>query len=239
MFLFNNRYNCDADYLDVTKQADMSGFYRHLYKQTFAERPKEDEAPQKEKEEAPVTFKNKEEADSKSHRQYRPRKQEEEEEEEANSPVPAPEAEPQVESEPEEPPAQPIKRAAASAALVSAAATDRAAAAERAVAEGQKKPPVIVDEESSDSSTSEKEEDEPPPPPKIKIDIWKKRTEGVVLEEAIQRYEQRKLAREQGLVAWPWFFIQNSNWLVNKHNFFPIYFGSNIYNMFFLNCTLQ
>nr|CAG4635051.1 EOG090X0D2W [Alona affinis] len=194
--------------MDVTKQADMSGFYRHLYNQTFAEPPKNSDDPnegEKNKKEEPVKFK-KEEMKS---RQYRARREEEEEEEEETSkPI---EPEPQVESETEEPAAKPKKpqdeRPAASAALVSAAATDRAAAADRAekTAAAPKKPLAIEPEESDSSSSSDDDDGQktPPPPPKVKIDIWKKRTEGELLDDAIQRYQQRKEAREQGLFAWP------------------------------------
>lgn len=206
-----------AGSLDVTKQADMSGFYRHLYNQTFAEPAKETKGgagdkDKTEKKDETVKFK-KDAAENKKGRQYRARGEENEEEEEE---IPKPtEREPREESEPEEPSAKPNKkqeqRPAASAALVSAAATDRAAAADRAekAASGSKKPVVDVEpKEESDSSSDDEDEEEvppPPPPPKVKIDIWKKRTEGHLLEEAIQRYQQRKEAREQGLIAWPWF----------------------------------
>nr|CAG4642022.1 EOG090X0D2W [Eurycercus lamellatus] len=192
-------------HLDVTKQADMSGFYRHLYKQTFADETKKvDDAPATE----PVTFKPRDEGEAKTRRQYRSRKEEEEEEvvvaeeSEVNQ-----DQEPEPQAAQEEPPQQgfkkPDKRPVASAALLSAAANDRAAAADRAIPQDKQAEPV--DESDSSSSSSEEEEDEEVKivPPKVKIDIWKKRTEGHLLEEAIQRYQLRKEAREQGLVMWP------------------------------------
>jgi coiled-coil domain-containing protein 55 len=206
--------------LDVTKQRDLSGFYRHLYKQTFSEdQPKKVEEP-----EEPVTFKKESvESEFKSRRQYRSRREEEEVEEEEPSPESGTE---QV--EPEIPGDQSLsnaeggksrskeedRRPAASASLLSAAATDRAATADRAAkktaaSDATEKPPVssrrpdIKEEEvDSDSDGDEKRSSHSPAPeevvapPKVKIDIWKKRTTGQLLEEAIQRYLARKEARE-------------------------------------------
>lgn len=199
--------------LDVTKQRDLSGFYRHLYKQTFSE----DQPKKIEELEEPVTFKKEAvDSDSKGRRQYRSRKGEEEEEE-----VPSPE--PVAEHvEPETPDDQKIpdgksrtdSRPAASASLVSAAATDRAATADRAAkktaaSDGIEEtfvsthhPDVKKEEDSESDNDSEKRSCHSPPieevtaPPKVKIDIWKKRTTGQLLEEAIQRYFARKEARE-------------------------------------------
>lgn len=42
--------------------------------------------------------------------------------------------------------------------------------------------------------------DEISAPPKFKVDIWKKRTVGDVLDAAIQRYYERKVARESGWI---------------------------------------
>jgi coiled-coil domain-containing protein 55 len=205
--------------LDVTKQQDLSGFYRHLYKQTFSEdQPKKVEEP-----EVPVTFKKEAvESEVKSRRQYRSRREEEEEvDEEEEEEEPSPQ---QGTEQPEIPGDQSIsnaeggksrskedRRPAASASLVSAAATDRAATADRAkktaASDDVEKPranrPDIKEEDSeSDDDDDEKRSIHSPPPeevaapPKIKIDIWKKRTTGHLLEEAIQRYLARKEARE-------------------------------------------
>lgn len=205
--------------LDVTKQQDLSGFYRHLYKQTFSEdQPKKVEEP-----EEPVTFKKEAvESEVKSRRQYRSRREEEEEEVDEEEEEPSPE---QGTEQLEVPGDQSIsnadggksrskedRRPAASASLVSAAATDRAATADRAAkktaaSDDVEKPranrPDIKEEDSeSDDDDDEKRSIHSPPPeevaapPKIKIDIWKKRTTGHLLEEAIQRYLARKEARE-------------------------------------------
>nr|CAG4649664.1 EOG090X0D2W [Scapholeberis mucronata] len=200
--------------LDVTKQRDLSGFYRHLYKQTFS-----DDQPKKEAEEV-VTFSKKEpmESEFKSRRQYRSRKEEEEEseEEEEEQQQPKDTAEDSQEAQEEEDGPVDEKRSktggksdrrpAASASLVSAAANDRAAAADRAekTAEAAKTSSLVPNDSKSDDDDSNDRpssvEPEPTPAePKVKIDIWKKRTTGHVLEEAIQRYLARKEAREQGL----------------------------------------
>nr|CAG4640350.1 EOG090X0D2W [Daphnia pulex] len=203
--------------LDVTKQQDLSGFYRHLYKQTFSEdQPKKVEEP-----EEPVTFKKEAvESEVKSRRQYRSRREEEEEvDEEKEEEEPSPE---QGTEQPEVPGDQNIsnaeggksrskedRRPAASASLVSAAAADRGLTADRAAkktaaSDDVEKPRADIKEEDSESDDDDDEKgsihspppEEVAPPPKIKIDIWKKRTTGHLLEEAIQRYLARKEARE-------------------------------------------
>lgn len=197
--------------LDVTKQRDLSGFYRHLYKQTFS-----DDQPKKEAEEV-VTFSKKEpmESEFKSRRQYRSRKEEEEEsEEEEQQPKGNDTAEESQEVQEEEDVdekrsktgGKSDRRPAASASLVSAAANDRAAAADRAekTAEAAKTSSLVQhdpksDDEDSNDRSSSVEPEPTPTEPKVKIDIWKKRTTGHILEEAIQRYLARKEAREQGL----------------------------------------
>jgi coiled-coil domain-containing protein 55 len=205
--------------LDVTKQRDLSGFYRHLYKQTFSEdQPKKVEEP-----EEPVTFKKEAvESEVKSRRQYRSRREEEEveEEEESSSPEPGTEQiEPEIpgdisNAEGGKSRSNEEHRPAASASLVSAAATDRAATADRAAKKtaasdvtekpttSSRRPDIKEEEEDSESDDDEKRSSHSPPPeevappPKVKIDIWKKRTTGQLLEEAIQRYLARKEARE-------------------------------------------
>nr|CAG4637332.1 EOG090X0D2W [Ceriodaphnia reticulata] len=199
--------------LDVTKQQDLSGFYRHLYKQTFS-----DEQPKKPEPEEPVTFK-KETAESefKSRRQYRSRREENEEEEEEEKDEekvkgPSPERE---EVEQETPDDQKQKssdvksktdrRPAASASLLSAAATDRAAAADRAAEKtASAAKPTASSHPETDSESEDEHSNSPSPEPevvqpKVKVDIWKKRTTGQLLDEAIQRYLARKEAREQEL----------------------------------------
>ena len=195
--------------LDVTKQRDLSGFYRHLYKQTFAE-----DQPKKTEPEEPVTFKKESaESDAKNRRQYRSRKEEEEEEEESEEEKETKEKESienaeEVQEEDEAPidkkhsklAGKSDRRPAASASLVSAAANDRAATADRAekTAEAAKTAHAKTDSKSDEDSSRPSSPE--PVQPKVKIDIWKKRTTGHLLEEALQRYLARKEAREQGLI---------------------------------------
>merc|ERR1712071_115407 len=206
--------------LDVTKQRDLGGFYRHLYKQTFADKSeKEDKVVEVEKKEVSTSFQKKDaaEPDVKSRRQYRQRRE--------DSPEPETSVEESVKTEPvddteniEEHPKESKterrktnllkkleKRAAASASLVSAAAIDRAAAADRAdkAIALKKVDPDSSSDESEKSSSSPVKQVEIPVVPKVKIDIWKKRTTGALFEEALQRYQLRKGAREQALVRWP------------------------------------
>lgn len=196
--------------LDVTKQSDMSGFYRHLYKQTFDEPVKKTTVVAAEEvvappELLPATFSKKEAPAGSRH--YRGRRQEEEEEEEEPPTTSHSEDDEEEEKEPSSKPSMAdSKRPAASAALISAAASDRAAAVDRAAAQ-LIKPEPAEEASSSSASSSEDEEEEKnekkKPEVKEKIDIWKKRTTGQLFEDAVMRYQNRKEAREQGLVLWP------------------------------------
>lgn len=210
--------------LDVTKQRDLSGFYRHLYTQTFAEKTEGAR-----EEEPPVSFKtDSTDPEHKSRRQYRQRRSESPEAAAALEPLqPGNDKNSESESEVVEGKsnATDVKngaRPAASAALLAAAATDRAAAADRAdnkvtvrssskAAAGKQKEPN-GDSDSDDSgdrgrSTSPAENVGPSKeniePEKVKIDIWKKRHTGDLLDAALERYLLRKEARQQGLVLWP------------------------------------
>jgi len=192
--------------LDVTKQRDLGGFYRHMYNQTFAEKDDKDV-----KKEVSASFRK--DADPKDRRHYRQRR-EDSPEPEVSEPV-APESiktEPiedveqeqqeNEENDKKESPPKREKRAAASASLVSAAAIDRAAAAERNEKAAEK---VVepADSSSDESETSTEDVKETVVVPKVKIDVWKKRTTGQLFDEALQRYQLRKEAREEGLIRWP------------------------------------
>ena len=197
--------------LDVTKQQDLSGFYRHLYKQTFS-----DEQPKKPEPEEPVTFKKEAvESEFKSRRQYRSRREENEEEEEVAEEEEAKGASPEreeMETPDDDDPkssdavgkSKKDRRPAASASLLSAAATDRAAAADRAAEKtASVAKPTTAASSDSDQSDDDRNKSATPEPevvqPKVKVDIWKKRTTGPLLDEAIERYLARKAAREEEL----------------------------------------
>ena len=120
--------------LDVTKQRDLGGFYRHMYNQTFAE--KTDETDKVNTKEVPASFR-KDVVDSniKNRRQYRQRR-EDSPEPVAPEPIktePVEDVEQEVEENDEnQSPQKHETRETASASLVSAAAIDRAAAVQRA-----------------------------------------------------------------------------------------------------------
>ena len=60
-----------------------------------------------------------------------------------------------------------------------------------------------ADSSSDESETSTEDVKETVVVPKVKIDVWKKRTTGQLFDEALQRYQLRKEAREEGLIRWP------------------------------------
>jgi len=201
--------------LDVTKQRDLGGFYRHMYNQTFAE--KTNETDKVEKKEVPTSFrKDTADSDAKNRRQYRQRREDSPEPEVPEpvktEPVEDVDQQPQESEEDEKKqlPQKREKRAAASASLVSAAAIDRAAAVQRAEKAAEKaaeraaeKKAEPADSSSDESETSTKDDKKTAVVPKVKIDIWKKRTTGQLFDEALERYQLRKEAREQGLIRWP------------------------------------
>nr|CAG4638722.1 EOG090X0D2W [Cyclestheria hislopi] len=192
--------------LDVTKQRDLSGFYRHLYNQTFANECKEEVKIET------TSFKSEptDKEQKTSRRQYRQRREE--------SPEPQLEEENRSDSEdvtdiPESLEAEKEKtspekrdmRPAASASLIAAAASDRAAALDRAEKSAAKKREEIQVQSSDESRSSSPVEEEVKEnlEPKVKINIWEKRTVGDILDDALERYRMRKEARESGLVPWP------------------------------------
>nr|CAG4642784.1 EOG090X0D2W [Evadne anonyx] len=194
--------------LDVTKQRDLGGFYRHMYNQTFAE--KTEKAEKVEKKEVSASFrKDAVDLDAKNRRHYRQRR-EDSPEPLASEPMetePVEDVEQEVEENEENVEKQPLPkreiREAASATLISAAAIDRAAAVQRAEKAAEK----MVEQAESSSDESETLMNDVKETvkmvPKVKIDIWKKRTTDQLFDEALERYQLRKEAREQGLVRWP------------------------------------
>nr|CAG4652149.1 EOG090X0D2W [Triops cancriformis] len=171
--------------MDVTKQRDLSGFYRHILKQQTeapkikqepkedAEIPAEEEEARNEEPEAQVPQGSK---SPKSHRprQYRKRKQDESPE--RRSPSPPPDAESSSESEADEPEAKKSK-----------------AEEEKPQTEGETEVELVTvkDEEEEERKKAErlKRKEE-------RRLVWVKRTVGLVFEAALQRYLERKEARE-------------------------------------------
>lgn len=175
---------------DVTKQQDLSGFYRHIYEQkmtTDATRPAE--APAK----LPETSKKK---------NYRKRKSS---------------ADQNEESEKDEATAAPGETtekahlisnldADSDFSIDSSSSDEDEEKAEKKVEVKQEKPDEAATEAPSDPLPTNgktepdlkiKVEEVPEEPPKPKIDIWKKRTVDDVFDQAVERYYQRKAEREQ------------------------------------------
>lgn len=186
---------------DVTKQQDMSGFYRHIYEQKIeggkgkdSEKPEEikkEVETQEEKLQELVDVKVKleeKEKPSEKKKNYRKRKSSADEKQEEN--------EKDENSENPEKAHLPCNLDADSDFSIDSSDSED---------EKKKKPEEIKKEDEPQKEVAEngKVEDEPeakiediPVPPKPKIDIWKKRTVGTVFDEAVLRYYQRKAERE-------------------------------------------
>jgi coiled-coil domain-containing protein 55 len=169
---------------DVTKQQDLSGFYRHIYEQKVTDESKESaELPDVKKGESSKT------------KNYRKRKSSADQKEESDK-------------EDEKPTEASIK-----AHLISNLDADSDFEIESSDSEAEQKVEVkqekveteVAKENVEPNGKSdpevkvkvEEEPAEPKEPPKPKIDIWKKRTVGEVFDQALERYYQRKAEREQ------------------------------------------
>lgn len=169
---------------DVTKQQDLSGFYRHIYEQKLDEvKPKE----VVEKTDEPAKKKN-----------YRKRKSSADQNEESDKDEKA-----ATESTEK---AHLISNLDADSDF-SIDSSDSEAEVKKVVEVKQEKPDEtveaikttqsIIKTETEKQEVKVEEDETPVEPPKPKIDIWKKRTVGEVLDQALMRYYQRKSEREQ------------------------------------------
>lgn len=181
---------------DVTKQQDLSGFYRHIYEQKVTPDGKaatetvvKVEPEEKPAEPQPETSKKK---------NYRKRKSSADQNEESDKEDKGA----KVDGD-------------SKAHLVSNLDADSDFSIDSSDSEdekGDKKKPKEIKQEPVDGPPQEpkvetngkveadpevKVEETPIEPPKPKIDIWKKRTVGEVLDEALARYYQRKAERER------------------------------------------
>nr|CAG4641184.1 EOG090X0D2W [Eulimnadia texana] len=219
--------------LDVRKQQDMSGFYRHLYKQKFAEEEKEAEPEEETQktEDKPTSHPKGE----KKQRQYRRQREESVSPPRAASPEILKSREQEKESDSDDfaedsakeksQKREPLKRVEASAALVAARNKEEAEVAETRnvkvkienTSEKASKRPA-ADEPSSDEDRkpksrkrsprkspepADKENEEIVKETKPKVDIWKKRTVAELYESALEKYLARKEMRESGTIPWP------------------------------------
>lgn len=173
---------------DVTKQQDLSGFYRHIYEQKMnPDEAKSSAAPEKED---PARKKN-----------YRKRKtsaDQNESDKEAENPA-------QAENDKK---AHLISNLDADSDFSidsSSSDSENDQKSKKPEKENQKELPefaeILKESNQSDTETKheEKIEEAVAEPPKPKMDIWKKRTVGEVYDQALERYYQRKAEREQSV----------------------------------------
>ncbi|XP_054272457.1 nuclear speckle splicing regulatory protein 1 [Macrosteles quadrilineatus] len=211
---------------DVTKQADMSGFYRHLYRTTVEGEPKqekkEDEEKVKEKSESPikkspVKEKNEESFkqvdNTKQKRQYRKRKRSTSSREEgektssSSSDSPSSSSESETENEPKEV----LKKAEPEKKKEKDHPTSRKQSETRdkenievptkvveETIDSKKKKLTDEKEKTIDKSNSEALLVAPVVQKETKPlkNIWQKRTVGAVFNDALQRYMERKSKRQ-------------------------------------------
>nr|CAG4644284.1 EOG090X0D2W [Lepidurus arcticus] len=180
--------------MDVTKQRDLSGFYRHILKQqtdapvikqepqeadpevpTVVDEPLEDNDLENAQETCPAEPKVSKSSDKP--RQYRKRKQEESPERE-RSPLPS-ESESSSESEAEQ----------------KAPKLKKTKADKEQEAEVQIKTEIEL-VEVKDEEEEERKKEERLKRKEVRRQMWVKRTTGPLLEAALQRYLDRKAARE-------------------------------------------
>lgn len=169
---------------DVTKQQDLSGFYRHIYEQKLAP----DQSNPEEQKPLPDLSKQEEKpAETSRKKNYRKRKSS---------------ADQNDESEKEEDVSKahlPCNLDADSDFEIDSASSEDEK--EKLKPEDIKQENVAQPETLQDVKTETepevKVEEVPEEPPKPKIDIWKKRTVGEVFDQALERYYQRKAEREQ------------------------------------------
>lgn len=176
---------------DVTKQQDLSGFYRHIFEQKMDDaKPKEITNLTTEKTEEPAKKKN-----------YRKRKSSADQNEESDK------------GENVQAPGESTDKAH----LISNLDADSDFSIDSSDSEDEAKdkkakevkqentaettevadPSQVVVKTEAEEPEVKAEDEIPVEPPKPKIDIWKKRTVGEVLDQALTRYYQRKAEREQ------------------------------------------
>lgn len=198
---------------DVTKQQDLSGFYRHIYEQKIGEEkevPKKPEEPEvktdqkSDKKERQSKESSKEDSKKKNYRKRKSSGEKDEKSDDENetskdkknhlqSNLDA-DSDFSIDSSSSGSDSEDDKEKSANGDDVKKETPD---------SDGEKKPEQNGkngkgdDSDDDKKNTDETEEKPPPPEPKVKIDIWKKRTVGDVFDQAQQRYYERKALREQ------------------------------------------
>ena len=208
--------------LDVRKQKDMSGFYRHIYRQTMGEEKGQNEAEDKKEEAKEDSPKRPRESGGAKQRSYRRRKEEDEEEDESSSSEsnsadsdPEPETEePKVEAvetredkererrlkmkEEKERRERRKRKIEMGESSSDEEDGDKDAEAKSNKSAGEDR--VKSDAPKADGAAEKSKDESSSAPKKPKVDVWKKVTVGQVFEDAVQRYFQRKSERK----GFPW-----------------------------------
>lgn len=205
--------------LDVTKQKDMSGFYRHLYRQNFGEEKdqKEEEIKTEIKEENDVVITKKTKPSQRSYRQrgdsgnMEADNPSDKDSASSSSDSSDDEAEEKLSKETEERNKEEKEKARREELKRQ---KDKRERRKRRIEEGRDTSSDESDSsaddesgekdkrtESKDANKENRVESAPPPPKKEKKDIWKKVTVGEKFDEAFQRFLQRK--SERG-TRFPW-----------------------------------
>lgn len=170
---------------DVTKQQDLSGFYRHIYEQKMtpdATIPAQVPVPVKE-----------EAGKKKNYRKRKPSADQNDSDQETKEPA-------QSNTDKK---AHLISNLDADSdfSIDSDSEDDEKLKQVEPIKDETKPEPVEVSTETKPQEETEAKPEEieavPTEPPKPKIDIWKKRTVGEVFDQALERYYQRKAEREQ------------------------------------------
>ncbi|XP_059480585.1 nuclear speckle splicing regulatory protein 1 [Neocloeon triangulifer] len=178
---------------DVTKQKDLSGFYRKMYKDTFSakEIKKEPEEEEESKPEAEVDEPVKKEERTKEKRKYRARKD--------SSSSGSSKSENEAEAEKSAAPGSKSSSSGSSSSSSGSSSSESDSEVDaKKKSEGKVKPVKDGKEkvEETVDKTKKDEDKKPIEPVKPKINIWEKRTVGAAFDAAYVRYLQRKSARE-------------------------------------------
>lgn len=184
---------------DVTKQQDLSGFYRHIFEQKMDDaKPKE--VVEKIEEIAKLEVVEKADEPTKK-KNYRKRKSSADQNEESDK-----EEKVAAQGEPAEKAHLISNLDADSDFSIDSSDSETEDNAKKVEDVKVEKPaePIETDPavktEAEEREAKVEEDETPAEPPKPKIDIWKKRTVGEVLDQALLRYYQRKA--ERGQAAW-------------------------------------
>lgn len=182
---------------DVTKQQDLSGFYRHLYSQKLGDEKKTPETSDIPPPASSVTQEKSKTETSSKKKNYRKRKTSADRDDDDKS------DNDDTDAAKKSTKAHLVSNLDADSDFsIDSSSSGSDSESDKEDTNEIKKPVETIDKPDLNGSNGQandepKKLDEEPPEPKIKIDIWKKRTVDTVFDEAVQRYYQRKAEREQ------------------------------------------